>query len=820
METRKPKPHICDDLGLEETLDAFKPGPFPTKKDVLRHFFHHLWSLKKKDVTVACWLTTDALIEIWKPSYLPLMTRYNVKRNVYRLYDQFHALRCHKKFVKTYAPKKQSFLDDLENRFDVSSEQAEEIIGADKSLSQEEKEEDLTFLHHIRHNLPHSLGSLDVKRIKKGQRIAERQKQASERAAKEENRKRMANATVSSEVIDLLDHGEPDTSPLTPAFNPASSTPTTPNCHMPPSSASSSPLDPDDPDFIGARPAKVGKKSDDITITLNKEKWIRDINLHANRGKMSNADVFNFCAATIQSGGGDLSKFPISKESIRLTRIKADGETAKTIKDNFVFPKFLEVHFDGKIRKHWGTKNDFLALCVTGAGMEKEKLLGDIPIPKGSGLNMAMATLQLLIDWGIFDRVIALCFDTTGSNTGPERGANVLIEQELGWQCLWLACLHHILDLLMEAAVVEKLGPTSGPREKYFAKFETYFNSLEEADKNTIVREAIDRIEIFAPEDEVTRSFQAATKAFFINFMVSEPSFQRRDNLEFAHLVMLLSGVDPNLKWTDKAGAIHHARWMAAAIYILKMLLCGESRFPMGQRQAKGLLDLAYFIVYVFARYWFASPVPADAPFLTLSLWKDIHEWASRDPSLSAVLKRKLDGHTWYLSGRHVVFSLFSSKVDSSTKKKIADAMLLPENEPCDIPPGKPTLPKISPDSCLEDFVDWESWLLFKLTDIQPTFLALEVEKWESDATYIEAKSIVSSFRVVNDAAERAVKFGTDFTGVLTKSKETRQDILQTVELARRAFPRATRKCFLGEVSAASSVEELMGAAQYDARDK
>ena len=98
---------------------------------------------------------------------------------------------------------------------------------------------------------------------------------------------------------------------------------------------------------------------------------------------------------------------------------------------------------------------------------------------------------------------------------------------------------------------------------------------------------------------------------------------------------------------------------MAATIYILKMLLCGESRFPMGQRQAKGLLDLAYFIVYVFARYWFASPVPADAPFRTLLLWKDIHERASRNPSLSAVLIRKLDEHTWYLSGRQVIFSLF-----------------------------------------------------------------------------------------------------------------------------------------------------------------
>ena len=54
-------------------------------------------------------------------------------------------------------------------------------------------------------------------------------------------------------------------------------------------------------------------------------------------------------------------------ESIRLTRVKADGETTKMIKDNFVFPKFLEAH--------WGTNNDFLGLCVTGAGMEKEKLL-------------------------------------------------------------------------------------------------------------------------------------------------------------------------------------------------------------------------------------------------------------------------------------------------------------------------------------------------------------------------------------------------------------------------------------------------------------
>ena len=78
------------------------------------------------------------------------------------------------------------------------------------------------------------------------------------------------------------------------------------------------------------------------------------------------------------------------------------------------------------------------------------------------------------------------------------------------------------------------------------------------------------------------------------------------------------------LKWSANVGTIHRARWMAAAIYILKMVIVGEDRFKMGPQQGKGLLDLAFFIVYIFARFWFSVPVAADAPFLTLSLWKEL----------------------------------------------------------------------------------------------------------------------------------------------------------------------------------------------------
>merc|ERR550534_697539 len=80
--------------------------------------------------------------------------------------------------------------------------------------------------------------------------------------------------------------------------------------------------------------------------------------------------------------------------------------------------KLLELHFDGKIRKSWGEKNDYLALCVTGPGMSKEKVLGDIPVPRGTGRNMSTAAVDILDEWGILRRAWALAFDTTPTNTG------------------------------------------------------------------------------------------------------------------------------------------------------------------------------------------------------------------------------------------------------------------------------------------------------------------------------------------------------------------------------------------------------------------
>ena len=56
---------------------------------------------------------------------------------------------------------------------------------------------------------------------------------------------------------------------------------------------------------------------------------------------------------------------------------------------------------------------------------------------------MATAIISALQEWDVDDRVKAMCFNTTASNTRYRTGAYILLEQKLGGQRLHLACRHH-----------------------------------------------------------------------------------------------------------------------------------------------------------------------------------------------------------------------------------------------------------------------------------------------------------------------------------------------------------------------------------------
>ena len=56
------------------------------------------------------------------------------------------------------------------------------------------------------------------------------------------------------------------------------------------------------------------------------------------------------------------------------------------------------------------------------------------------------------------------------------------------------------------------------------------------------------------------------------------------------------------LSWSKCIKAIHPAQWMGAAISILKMLIVGSDHYRIEISKAHGVVDLSFFIIYVYLR--------------------------------------------------------------------------------------------------------------------------------------------------------------------------------------------------------------------------
>ena len=61
------------------------------------------------------------------------------------------------------------------------------------------------------------------------------------------------------------------------------------------------------------------------------------------------------------------------------------------------------------------------------------------------------------------------------------------------------------------------------------------------------------------------------------------------------------------------------------------------------------------------------------------------------------------------------------------------------------------------------------------------------------DENFRSFRKLVNGFSPLNDPAERAVKFGSDFNNVLTHNRKRKANMLQLVEETRRERPKATK---------------------------
>ena len=116
-------------------------------------------------------------------------------------------------------------------------------------------------------------------------------------------------------------------------------------------------------------------------------------------------------------------------------------------------------------------KVDQLPVLLSSPALEFEKLLAVPKLPSSSGAAMAKAIVEIIQEWKLEDRVEALSFDTTASNTGIHSGCCQLLGEALGRPLLHLACRHHIMELILAAVFKAEMVASSGPDIPLFKRF-------------------------------------------------------------------------------------------------------------------------------------------------------------------------------------------------------------------------------------------------------------------------------------------------------------------------------------------------------------
>ena len=112
----------------------------------------------------------------------------------------------------------------------------------------------------------------------------------------------------------------------------------------------------------------------------------------------------------------------------------------------------------------------------------------------------------------------------------------------------------------------------------------------------------------------------------------------RNDYLELLNLchVFLGGSMKTNVKFRAP-GAMHHARWMAKALYCMKIYMF-QDQFVLTAPEKKGVTDISLFVSLIYGQYWNKCPLTERAPLNDATL---LFDFISSLISLSRMVKKE-----------------------------------------------------------------------------------------------------------------------------------------------------------------------------------
>lgn len=212
----------------------------------------------------------------------------------------------------------------------------------------------------------------------------------------------------------------------------------------------------------------------------------------------------------------------------------------------------------------------------------------------------------------------------------------------------------------------------------------------------------------------------------------------RDDYLELLELALIFLGESPYKGIRFKApGAMHHARWLAKALYALKMFMF-RGQFRLLARELKGLRDVCIFVIRFYIKAWFTAPLAIQAARHDLTLLQELIQYSAFHETICRAALSKLVNHFSYLSEDIILLSLFDDGVPVETKVEIISAI----NTQTSFHEIRHKT-KLIESNCeklmtknLSDFCSRKSLVLLERFGISDDFLNLPLDQWIFNESY------------------------------------------------------------------------------------
>ena len=311
---------------------------------------------------------------------------------------------------------------------------------------------------------------------------------------------------------------------------------------------------------------------------------------------------------------------------------------------------------------------------------------------------------------------------------------------------------------------------TKSPEEKLFKHFKKNFHLIDTRDIQQFKWEGDKDSPVgpFKLSSELALSVKAWAEDCCLN-----GSFPREDYRELLELVThVLGGVIRRRSTTNKnmpprvvgfqmeqPGAFHHARFMAKAIYYVKMYMVLpqlNANALVTAEQATQVERMSRYIILLYARYFLQTALTSAAPNLDLTFWRNVMRYRTIDQQISQAVEESVHRQMFYLTEELVVLALCDKHTTAVEKEMIVKA-LLQAGRPQEFPPMKPQfkvhllLNKAHDEPSLHDFIGPRSWLIFKLLDVRVQWMQYPADQWDTQEEYRRFFNVVNKIIVVSD---------------------------------------------------------------------